>query len=133
MFFLLAPLLETFGDRPCSIKGTVKVNVETVLPLPEARKAQELNQTGHSGGRSCSKFDVRSWGVEEVVERGVRQAQEGNRKAEVQCWMEPGSVTILMGDLFTKQYRISRNISRSGNARGPRLTSACELDSRRFL
>jgi len=26
-------------------------NVETVLPLPEARKAQELSKTGHSGGK----------------------------------------------------------------------------------
>ena len=33
------------------IKGTVKVNVETALPLPEARKAQELSKTGHSGGK----------------------------------------------------------------------------------
>jgi NADPH:quinone reductase-like Zn-dependent oxidoreductase len=32
-------------------KGTVKVNVETVLPLSEARKAQELSKTGHSGGK----------------------------------------------------------------------------------
>ena len=32
-------------------KGTVKVNVETVLPLQEARKAQELSKTGHSGGK----------------------------------------------------------------------------------
>jgi len=33
------------------VKGKVKVNVETVLPLPEARKAQELSKTGHSGGK----------------------------------------------------------------------------------
>jgi NADPH:quinone reductase-like Zn-dependent oxidoreductase len=33
------------------VKGTVKVNVETVLPLPEARQAQELSKTGHSGGK----------------------------------------------------------------------------------
>src|SRR5204862_587612 len=33
------------------VKGTVKVNVETVLPLPEARKAQDLSKTGHSGGK----------------------------------------------------------------------------------
>jgi len=33
------------------IKGTVKVNVETVLPLRDARKAQELSKTGHSGGK----------------------------------------------------------------------------------
>ena len=32
-------------------RGTVKVNVKTVLPLPEARKAQELSKTGHSGGK----------------------------------------------------------------------------------
>jgi NADPH:quinone reductase-like Zn-dependent oxidoreductase len=32
-------------------KGTVKVNVETVLPLREARKAQERSETGHSGGK----------------------------------------------------------------------------------
>jgi len=34
------------------VKGTVKVNVETVLPLPEACKAQELSKTGHSGGKN---------------------------------------------------------------------------------
>ena len=33
------------------VKGTVKVNVETVLPLAEARKAQELSKTRHSGGK----------------------------------------------------------------------------------
>lgn len=32
-------------------KGKVKVNVETVLPLREAGKAQELSKTGHSGGK----------------------------------------------------------------------------------
>ena len=33
------------------VKGKVKVNVETVLPLPQAAKAQELSKTGHSGGK----------------------------------------------------------------------------------
>ena len=33
------------------IKGKVKVSVETVLPLPDAAKAQELSKTGHSGGK----------------------------------------------------------------------------------
>ena len=33
------------------VKGKVKVNVETVLPLREAAKAQELSKTGHSGGK----------------------------------------------------------------------------------
>jgi NADPH:quinone reductase-like Zn-dependent oxidoreductase len=33
------------------VTGTVKVNVETVLPLPQAAKAQELSKTGHSGGK----------------------------------------------------------------------------------
>jgi len=33
------------------VQGKVKVNVETVLPLQEARKAQELSKTGHSGGK----------------------------------------------------------------------------------
>jgi NADPH:quinone reductase-like Zn-dependent oxidoreductase len=33
------------------VKGKVKVNVESVLPLHEARKAQELSKTGHSGGK----------------------------------------------------------------------------------
>lgn len=32
-------------------KGKVKVNVETVLPLQEARKAQEMSKSGHSGGK----------------------------------------------------------------------------------
>jgi len=29
----------------------VKVNVETILPLSEARKAQELSQSGHARGK----------------------------------------------------------------------------------
>ena len=33
------------------VKVTVKVNVETVLPLPEAHKAQELSKTSHPGGK----------------------------------------------------------------------------------
>jgi NADPH:quinone reductase-like Zn-dependent oxidoreductase len=33
------------------VKGKVKVNVETVLPLQEARKAQEMSKTGHSRGK----------------------------------------------------------------------------------
>jgi len=33
------------------VKGKVKVKVEAVLPLAEARKAQELSKTGHSGGK----------------------------------------------------------------------------------
>jgi NADPH:quinone reductase-like Zn-dependent oxidoreductase len=33
------------------VKGKVKVKVETVLPLKEAAKAQELSKTGHSGGK----------------------------------------------------------------------------------
>jgi len=37
------------------VKGRVKVNVETVLPLSEARKAQELSKTGHSGGKIVLK------------------------------------------------------------------------------
>lgn len=31
--------------------GRVKVNVETILPLREARKAQELSQSGHARGK----------------------------------------------------------------------------------
>jgi NADPH:quinone reductase-like Zn-dependent oxidoreductase len=33
------------------VNGKVKVNVETALPLKEARKAQELSKSGHSGGK----------------------------------------------------------------------------------
>ncbi len=33
------------------VKGKVNVKVEAVLPLAEARKAQELSKTGHSGGK----------------------------------------------------------------------------------
>jgi NADPH:quinone reductase-like Zn-dependent oxidoreductase len=33
------------------VSGKVKINVETVLPLSEARQAQELSQKGHSGGK----------------------------------------------------------------------------------
>ena len=32
-------------------KGRVKVHAETVLPLRDARQAQELSQSGHSRGR----------------------------------------------------------------------------------
>lgn len=39
------------------VKGTVKVNVETVLPLAEARKAQDLSKTGHSGGKIVLKVN----------------------------------------------------------------------------
>ena len=35
--------------------GRFKVNVETVLPLSEARKAQELSQTGHTRGKIVLK------------------------------------------------------------------------------
>ena len=31
--------------------GQIKVNVETILPLRDARKAQELSQTGHARGK----------------------------------------------------------------------------------
>ena len=33
------------------VSGQVKVHVETVLPLSEARKAQELSQSGHAHGK----------------------------------------------------------------------------------
>lgn len=33
------------------VSGRVKVNVETILPLREARKAQELSQSGHARGK----------------------------------------------------------------------------------
>ena len=35
--------------------GQVKVNVETILPLRDARKAQELSQTGHARGKIVLK------------------------------------------------------------------------------
>jgi NADPH:quinone reductase-like Zn-dependent oxidoreductase len=41
--------LATIADMVAS--GKIKVNVETVLPLKESRKAQELSQKGHSGGK----------------------------------------------------------------------------------
>ena len=37
--------------------GRVKVNVETVLPLREARKAQELSQSGHARGKIVLAID----------------------------------------------------------------------------
>ncbi len=37
--------------------GQVKVNVETILPLSEARKAQELSQSGHARGKIVLKVD----------------------------------------------------------------------------
>src|SRR5436190_15376770 len=41
--------LATIADLVAS--GKVKVNVETVLPLRDARQAQDLSQKGHSGGK----------------------------------------------------------------------------------
>lgn len=42
------------------VSGKIKVNVETVLPLHEARKAQELSQKGHAGGKIV--LEVRTHG-----------------------------------------------------------------------
>jgi NADPH:quinone reductase-like Zn-dependent oxidoreductase len=47
--------LTTIADLVAS--GKVKVNIETVLPLSEARKAQELSQKGHSGGKIVLKVN----------------------------------------------------------------------------
>jgi len=33
------------------VNGQVKIHVETVLPLQQARRAQELSQSGHAGGK----------------------------------------------------------------------------------
>jgi NADPH:quinone reductase-like Zn-dependent oxidoreductase len=33
------------------VSGKIKIHVETVLPLSDARKAQELSQSGHAGGK----------------------------------------------------------------------------------
>jgi NADPH:quinone reductase-like Zn-dependent oxidoreductase len=41
--------LREISDKVAS--GRVKVNVETILPLREARKAQELSQSGHARGK----------------------------------------------------------------------------------
>jgi NADPH:quinone reductase-like Zn-dependent oxidoreductase len=38
--------------------GQVKVNVETILPLTEARKAQDLSQTGHARGKIVLKMEA---------------------------------------------------------------------------
>jgi len=38
--------------------GQIKVNVETVLPLTEARQAQELSQTGHAHGKIVLAVDA---------------------------------------------------------------------------
>jgi NADPH:quinone reductase-like Zn-dependent oxidoreductase len=35
--------------------GKLKIHVETVLPLTEARKAQELSQNGHARGKIVLK------------------------------------------------------------------------------
>jgi NADPH:quinone reductase-like Zn-dependent oxidoreductase len=37
--------------------GQIKVNVETTLPLTEARKAQELSQSGHANGKIVLTID----------------------------------------------------------------------------
>src|SRR5881394_2808995 len=47
--------LATIADLVVS--GKVKVNIETVLPLREARKAQDLSQKGHSGGKIVLEVD----------------------------------------------------------------------------
>src|SRR5262249_8271272 len=47
------------GIADLAAKGTVKVNVETVLSLAEARKAQELSKTGHSGGKIVMQVNGR--------------------------------------------------------------------------
>jgi len=39
------------------VSGIIKVNVETVLPLPEARKAQELSQSHHTRGKIVLTVD----------------------------------------------------------------------------
>jgi NADPH:quinone reductase-like Zn-dependent oxidoreductase len=39
------------------VSGKIKVNVETVLPLHEARQAQELSQKGHAGGKIVLQTD----------------------------------------------------------------------------
>jgi NADPH:quinone reductase-like Zn-dependent oxidoreductase len=38
--------------------GQIKVNVETILPLREARKAQELSQSGHAHGKIVLAVDA---------------------------------------------------------------------------
>jgi NADPH:quinone reductase-like Zn-dependent oxidoreductase len=38
--------------------GQIKVNIETILPLREARKAQELSQTGHVHGKIVLTVDA---------------------------------------------------------------------------
>jgi NADPH:quinone reductase-like Zn-dependent oxidoreductase len=38
-------------------EGKVKVNVETILPLTDARKAQELSQSGHARGKIVLKVE----------------------------------------------------------------------------
>jgi NADPH:quinone reductase-like Zn-dependent oxidoreductase len=38
--------------------GQIKVNVETILPLHEARKAQELSQSGHAHGKIVLAVDA---------------------------------------------------------------------------
>ena len=47
---------KTNADRLTQIaklidEGRFKVSVETILPLSEARKAQELSQSGHTRGK----------------------------------------------------------------------------------
>jgi len=37
--------------------GQIKVNVQTILPLSEARKAQELSQSGHARGKIVLKVE----------------------------------------------------------------------------
>jgi len=41
------------------VKGKVKVSVETVLPLQDARKAQEMSKSGHSGGKIVLEMNGR--------------------------------------------------------------------------
>jgi NADPH:quinone reductase-like Zn-dependent oxidoreductase len=39
------------------VSGRVKINIETVLPLEEAPKAQQLSQSGHAGGKIVLKVE----------------------------------------------------------------------------
>jgi NADPH:quinone reductase-like Zn-dependent oxidoreductase len=47
------------GSKICSTKlvdaGQLKPVVETVLPLSDARRAHELNETGHARGKTVLK------------------------------------------------------------------------------
>jgi len=55
-FMSVHPVLHSWSEiQNSSIAGKLKPVVETVLPLSDARRAHELNETGHARGKTVLK------------------------------------------------------------------------------